>query len=141
MSKVHAHMLRKIKATPMTAQIKYTSTSCIVFFFPILVLLTLCGQGKICSGNHILGGNIETNSKNIFRLLKKIVTWHIHYACIDRCTLSHFCKKMYIYGCTVDVPNCNFSLSDRNTVFYLVSIFHLRCGFHCIFSCAHKCKC
>lgn len=50
-------------------------------------------------------------------------------------------KKKYIYGCTVDVPNCKFSLSDRNTVFYLVSIFHLRCGFHCIFSCAHKCKC
>jgi hypothetical protein len=28
-------------------------------------------DGKICGGNHILGGNMETNSKNIFWSFKK----------------------------------------------------------------------
>ena len=42
MLKVHAHMLQRTKAMQMTAQMMYTSTSCIVLLFSIFVLYVLC---------------------------------------------------------------------------------------------------
>lgn len=74
---------------------------------------------------------METNSENVFRSPENFVTWHIHCECVGRCTLLHFCEKE-IYGCTIHVPNYNFFI-DRNTVFYLVSIFTPKMYFHCIF--------
>ena len=69
---------------------------CFLLLLHIGPLYLVC-TGKICSGNHILGGNMEINSGNVFRSLKKFVTWHIHCACIDRCTLSHFCNKKKVH--------------------------------------------
>jgi hypothetical protein len=53
--------------------------------------LYLVRTRKICSGNHIIGGNMETNSENVFRSLEDV--------------LFHFCQNNYIYGCIVHVPN------------------------------------
>lgn len=35
--------------------------------YPVKIMI----KGKICGGNHILGGNMETSSKNVFRSFQK----------------------------------------------------------------------